>query len=108
MDPAEKPKTYMKVVCVGEEERVVGLHIHGMAVDEILQGFGVAMRMGATKRDLDRCMAIHPTGEHGGRGLRDNLVPIQFTHYYHPGCVVVAAAEELVTLAPWYGSKRHQ
>jgi glutathione reductase (NADPH) len=36
------------------------------------QGFGVAVKMGATKADLDRCVAIHPT-----------------------------AAEELVTLAPW-------
>ena len=46
-------------------------------MDEILQGFGVAMKMGARKRDLDRCVAIHPT-----------------------------VAEELVTLQPWFGSKR--
>ncbi len=44
----------------------------GMASDEILQGFGVAMKMGATKGDFDNCIAIHPT-----------------------------AAEEFVTLAPW-------
>lgn len=61
--PAEKkPKTMMKVVCVGPEEKVVGIHMIGMHVDEMMQGFGVAMKMGATKRDLDRCVAIHPTG----------------------------------------------
>lgn len=46
--------------------------IAGMGSDEVLQGFGVAMKMGATKADFDSCIAIHPT-----------------------------AAEELVTLAPW-------
>ena len=64
--------TKYKVVCVGKEERVVGIHMIGMSSDEILQGFAVAMKMGATKADFDRCVAIHPT-----------------------------AAEELVTLAPW-------
>ena len=44
----------------------------GLASDEVLQGFGIAMKMGATKADFDRCIAIHPT-----------------------------AAEEMVTLAPW-------
>jgi hypothetical protein len=39
----------MKLVCVGEEEKVVGLHLMGRGVDEMLQGFGVAVRMGATK-----------------------------------------------------------
>jgi len=68
----EKPKTAMKLVCVGEEEKVVGLHVIGMGADEMLQGFAVAMKMGATKADFDACMALHPT-----------------------------AAEELVTLAPW-------
>jgi len=57
---------------VGEDERVVGLHIIGISADEMLQGFGVAMKMGATKADFDHAVAIHPT-----------------------------AAEELVTMAPW-------
>jgi glutathione reductase (NADPH) len=52
---------------------LIGLFSHaGMGSDEVLQGFGVAMKMGATKSDFDSCVAIHPT-----------------------------AAEELVTLAPW-------
>ena len=72
MDPSEKPKTAMKLVCLLPDERVVGLHTIGMGSDEMLQGFGVAMKMGATKADLDSCIAIHPT-----------------------------ASEELVTMPPW-------
>ncbi|CAI5701421.1 hypothetical protein KXD40_002686 [Peronospora effusa] len=76
-EPKDKPKTAMKLVCAGKKEKVVGLHIIGMAADEMLQGFGVAVKMGATKADFDNCIAIHPT-----------------------------AGEELVTLAPWGLSKR--
>jgi len=57
----DKPKTVMKLVCVGEDELVVGIHVLGMGADEMMQGFGVAMKMGATKADLDSCVAIHPT-----------------------------------------------
>ncbi|MGB5444655.1 MAG: FAD-dependent oxidoreductase, partial [Psychromonas sp.] len=53
--------TRMKLVCAGDEQKVVGLHCIGFASDEILQGFGVAMKMGATKADFDSCIAIHPT-----------------------------------------------
>jgi glutathione reductase (NADPH) len=52
----------MKLVCAGEEETVVGLHGIGFGVDEMVQGFGVAMKMGATKADFDSVVAIHPTG----------------------------------------------
>jgi len=72
IDPSEKPKTAMKVICSGEDERVVGIHAIGMGVDELLQGFGVAFKMGMTKADLDK-VRRHPPD---GRG-------------------------ELVTLAPW-------
>jgi glutathione reductase (NADPH) len=71
-DDHGKVKTGLKLVCVGEEEKVVGMHIIGPQSDEILQGFGVAIRMGARKRDFEASMAIHPT-----------------------------IAEEIVTLAPW-------
>lgn len=71
-DSPVPPKTRAKIVCVGEEQRVVGLHMIGMAVDEILQGFGVAIKMGATKADFDSIVALHPT-----------------------------SAEELVTIPPW-------
>ena len=53
--------TRMKLVCAGKEQKVVGLHGIGFGMDEILQGFGVAMKMGATKADFDACVAIHPT-----------------------------------------------
>lgn len=56
-----KPKTAMKLVTVGAQEKVVGCHLIGMGADEILQGFAVAVRMGATKKDLDDTVAIHPT-----------------------------------------------
>ncbi len=56
-----KPKTAMKLVCVGVHEKVVGLHSVGVGSDELLQGFAVAMKLGATKADFDRTVAIHPT-----------------------------------------------
>ncbi|KAF3921248.1 hypothetical protein ABW21_db0205570 [Orbilia brochopaga] len=56
-----KGPTSYKLVCVGPEERVVGLHILGLGSAEMLQGFGVAIKMGATKADFDNCVAIHPT-----------------------------------------------
>lgn len=52
----------MKLVCAGDNELVVGLHGIGFAVDEMIQGFAVAMKMGATKADFDNVVAIHPTG----------------------------------------------
>ncbi|MGY3724244.1 NADPH-glutathione reductase [Granulicatella balaenopterae] len=51
-----------KLVTMGEEELVVGLHGIGYGVDEMIQGFAVAMKMGATKADFDATVAIHPTG----------------------------------------------
>lgn len=56
-----RQKSYMKLVCVGEEEKVVGLHGIGQGMDEMLQGFAVAIKMGATKADFDNTVAIHPT-----------------------------------------------
>ncbi|RNM20902.1 glutathione-disulfide reductase [Dickeya undicola] len=51
----------MKLVCVGPEEKIVGIHGIGFGMDEILQGFAVAVKMGATKKDFDNTVAIHPT-----------------------------------------------
>ena len=73
----DKPKTAMKLVCAGDDELVVGLHVIGMGADEMLQGFGIALKMGATKADFDSTVAIHPT-----------------------------AAEEFVTMFPWGLSKQ--
>jgi glutathione reductase (NADPH) len=58
---AAKPRTEMKLVTAGAEQRVVGLHVVGPGADEMLQGFAVAVRMGATKKDFDDTVAIHPT-----------------------------------------------
>ncbi|CAH0481266.1 unnamed protein product [Peronospora belbahrii] len=71
-DPEHKVKTAMKLVTVGEKETVVGVHVAGDGADEMIQGFGVAVKMNATKADFDNIVAIHPT-----------------------------ASEELVTMAPW-------
>lgn len=68
----EKHKTGMKIVCQKSTLKVLGVHLIGDSADEMLQGFAVAVKMGATKKDLDACVAIHPT-----------------------------AAEEIVTFAPW-------
>ncbi|GMM36434.1 glutathione-disulfide reductase [Saccharomycopsis crataegensis] len=56
-----KSPTAYKLVVEGKNEKVVGLHIVGDSSAEILQGFGVAIKMGATKADFDSCVAIHPT-----------------------------------------------
>jgi len=72
VEAEDKPKTAMKLICKGDEELVVGLHVIGMGADEMLQGFGIALKMGATKADFDATVAIHPT-----------------------------AAEEFVTMFPW-------
>jgi len=54
-------RTAMKLVCIGAQEKVIGCHIIGPGCDEMLQGFAVAIRMGATKKDFDDTIAIHPT-----------------------------------------------
>lgn len=57
-----RQKCTMKLVCLGDEEKVIGLHGIGFGVDEMIQGFAVAIKMGATKADFDNTVAIHPTG----------------------------------------------
>jgi glutathione reductase (NADPH) len=56
-----KPRQHMKMVTVGPTQKIVGIHVIGEGADEMLQGFAVALRMGATKRDFDDTIAIHPT-----------------------------------------------
>ena len=57
----KKHPTLMKIVCEGDDERVVGIHVLGPGADEMLQGFAVAMKMGLRKRDLETTVAIHPS-----------------------------------------------
>lgn len=61
MEQEDKGPTKYKLICQGPDEKVVGLHILGLGSGEMLQGFGVAVKMGATKADFDSCVAIHPT-----------------------------------------------
>ncbi|TQS33020.1 hypothetical protein Golomagni_06650, partial [Golovinomyces magnicellulatus] len=61
MEPEQKGPTNYKLITTGPEEKIVGLHIMGIGSGEMLQGFGVAIKMGATKADFDSCVAIHPT-----------------------------------------------
>lgn len=56
-----QPST-MKLVTLGEDEKIIGLHGIGYGVDEMIQGFSVAIKMGATKADFDNTVGIHPTG----------------------------------------------
>jgi glutathione reductase (NADPH) len=61
-DRSKRELSLFKLVCLkSDDERILGLHANGRGSDEILQGFSVAIKMGAKKRDFDRCVAIHPT-----------------------------------------------
>jgi glutathione reductase (NADPH) len=57
-----QPKCTVKLIVTGPQERIVGCHVIGLGADEMLQGFAIAVRMGATKQDFDDTVAIHPTG----------------------------------------------
>ena len=57
----KKQATVMKLITAGDDERIVGCHVIGDGADEMMQGFAVAIRMGATKKDFDDTVAIHPT-----------------------------------------------
>jgi glutathione reductase (NADPH) len=61
MEQDQKGPTAYKLVVTGPEEKIVGMHLLGAGSDEMTQGFGVAIKMGATKADFDNCVAIHPT-----------------------------------------------
>jgi len=56
-----KSQTLMRLITVGKNEKVVGFHAVGAGVDEMIQGFAVAIKMGATRQDLNDTVAIHPT-----------------------------------------------
>ena len=57
----KKSRAAMKLVTVGDAGQIVGCHVIGDGADEMMQGFAVAIRMGATKQDFDDTVAIHPT-----------------------------------------------
>jgi glutathione reductase (NADPH) len=57
----DKKKSSVKLITAGAKEKVVGIHVIGEGADEMMQGFAVAIKMGACKSDLDKTVAIHPT-----------------------------------------------
>lgn len=59
---SHRQQAKFKLITAGKDEKVVGLHGIGYGVDEMIQGFAVAIKMGATKEDFDATVAIHPTG----------------------------------------------
>jgi len=62
----EKVKCYMKIICVkSQSERVVGFHYYGPNAGEVTQGFGLSMKLGATKADFEMVVGIHPTCAEG-------------------------------------------
>ena len=54
-------RTYMKMIVDQATQRVMGVHMLGDDVAEMMQGVGVALVAGATKQDFDRTIGIHPT-----------------------------------------------
>ena len=54
-------RTIMKLIVDAASDRVVGAHLMGGESGEIIQTLAIAIKMGATKRDLDATMAVHPT-----------------------------------------------
>lgn len=72
--------TAMKLVCAGDDEKVVGIHIIGDGADEMLQGFAVAVKMGATKSDFDSTIAIHPSS---AEELVTMKTPRRGTEHHH-------------------------
>ena len=58
---SHRTPTKMKLVCAGDDEKIVGIHSIGFGSDEMIQGYAVAIKMGATKADFDNTVAIHPT-----------------------------------------------
>lgn len=59
--PGRREQTMMKLVVDKDSDRVLGVHMVGPDAGEIIQGFAVALKCGATKKQLDATIGIHPT-----------------------------------------------
>ena len=77
----------MKLVTVGPEQRVVGVHIVGDGADEMLQGFAVAVRMGATKKDFDD--TVRDPSDRGGRARNDAIALRYFARRCYRGVLLL-------------------
>ena len=67
-------RTLMKLVVDDASDRVVGLHMVGADAGEIVQGFAVALRAGATKAQFDSTVGIHPTSAEEFVTMREPVV----------------------------------
>ena len=70
-------RTLMKLIVEDATDRVVGLHMVGADAGEVVQGFAVAMKAGATKAVFDSTIGIHPTAAEEFVTMRDALPPQQ-------------------------------
>jgi len=105
--PEAKVKTALKLVLCGPEEKVVGLHCIGPSCDEMMQGFAVAVRMGATRADFEASVAIHPTiaeefvtfGGWGQKKGEDGKLRPQLPPFLQPTNTVVSMSGARFALA---------
>ena len=68
-------RTLMKLVVDTKSDRVVGLHMVGAEAGEIVQGFAVALKAGATKAVFDSTIGIHPTAAEEFVTMREPVKP---------------------------------
>jgi len=68
----KQPSLY-KIVCTLPDEKVVGIHAVGRNVDEMIQGYSVALTAGATMKDFENTLAIHPTASEMFVSMKDEF-----------------------------------
>jgi hypothetical protein len=96
IDEEHKEPSVYKLVCVGPEEKVVGVHIIGQGSDEAMQGFGIAVKMGARKEDLDSTVAIHPTSGEGKWHFNLFYFGFKFVGLGYPGANLIRLSQNLL------------
>ena len=74
-------RTLMKLLVEDATDRVVGLHMVGPDAGEVVQGFAVAMKAGATKAIFDSTIGIHPTAAEEFVTMREPVPPANLTSY---------------------------
>ena len=68
-------KMMMKIIVDAATDKVVGCHIMGPDAGEMAQVLGIAVKMGATKRDFDDTVAVHPTAAEELVTMREKWTP---------------------------------
>ncbi|MEM1286830.1 MAG: glutathione-disulfide reductase [Pseudomonadota bacterium] len=59
--PKRDEYMFMKIIVEPSSDKVLGVHLAGEGMGELIQAIGIAVSMGATKADFDRTIAVHPT-----------------------------------------------